>query len=127
MTTILVIDDERTWPDFYRDLVKPGVVVLHAWSLEEGKKHFGNYRDTIAMIIIDGRVRAPLDDSIALVRYFRETMYFMGPIVAASGDPTNNAKLVAAGCERSWHSKFPDREEAHKYYPGVFAQVATRS
>lgn len=121
MATILVIDDERTWPNFYRDIVKPGVSVLHASTLEEGKKHFEKYRDTIALIIIDGRVRAPLDDSIALVRYLAEEAHFTGPIVAASGDPTNNAKLVNAGCERSWYSKFPEREEAREHYPGIFA------
>jgi hypothetical protein len=126
VTTILVIDDEFTWADFYRNLVKPGVIVLHAWSLDQGKEYFERYRCTITMVIIDGRVRAPIEDSIRLVRYIREVMYFMGPIVAASGDPTNNAKLVAAGCERAWSSKIPDREEAHQHYPGVFAQVATR-
>lgn len=118
---VLVIDDERTWPNFYRDIVRPGISVLHAWTLEEGRELFNKHRDTIALIIMDGRVRAPLDESIALVRYFLEEAHFTGPIVAATGDPTNSAKLVHAGCERSWDSKFPDRAEAREHYPGIFA------
>lgn len=127
MTAILVIDDEITWANFYRDIVKPSVSVLHASSLEEGRTHFMRYRDTIAMIIIDGHVRAPLDDSIALVRFFREEKRFIGPIVAASGDPTNNAKLVNAGCNHAWHSKFPDRKEAWKHHSDIFSLFSSRS
>ncbi len=124
---VLVIDDERTWPNFYRDIVKPGVSVLHASSLEEGRDLFLKYRDTITMIIIDGRVRAPLEDSIALVRYFLEEAHFTGPIVAASASVGNSAKLVNAGCEQAWSSKIPERTEAHELYPGIFARVSPRS
>lgn len=123
---VLVIDDEATWPSFYRDLVKPGVTVVHAWTLDEGKELFHQYQGAIKMIIIDGHVRAPLDATIETIRSFIEEAYFTGPIVAASADWTSSNKMVAAGCEHAWKSKFPDREEAHEHYPDIFAQFPPR-
>lgn len=85
-------------------LAPNAIQVIGAFSAEQASRIFAEHPD-IDLIVMDGNLGDESNTS-DLVRTMRET--FKGPIIANSGSPESNIKLVAAGCSHRTSDQSPD-------------------
>ncbi len=119
MIYILVVDDERTWPRFWEDIVPDGVEVLHAWDPIDAHGVFGAHRDQIEIIAIDGKMHGPISNNEAFIRYVRESGYTK-LILAASANWKYNRTMLEAGCDYEVQHKVPTEAELREMAPHLF-------
>lgn len=101
MIKVLLVEDEkdmqRLWEIFLKRYYtgEEKLALLHAFSLDEAEKLFGNHPD-ITIIVMDACVPGRSPNTHALVKSFRR--YFQGPMIAVSGVPRYQEELMDAGC-----------------------------
>ncbi len=104
---ILVVEDT---PDVIRayERALPGCDRIMARSIREAWASFKEHRWALDIVIMDGEVPGA-ETTEDLVRDMR-TEGYTGPIIAASGQPTLNVRLMKAGCTHTVPAEAKDRK-----------------
>lgn len=98
---LLVEDNQLTRKTLCDMLERLGGTVHEAATVEEAVSMYIKHFRSINLILFDGEVAAPVDKTVTLVRNLVEDG-FQGTMVAISGgDPSNNQRLIAAGCKQA--------------------------
>lgn len=82
MKKVLIVEDDETIQKMYRALLKDKVILLQAYSVEEGFSLFQKNPD-VALIVVDGCLGSGELNSLPLIRDLRRS--FKGHMIAASG------------------------------------------
>ena len=107
MKKILVIEEEpelRRLIEYNIDKNTKDVVSITVGTRQEGEDIFVKNADDMIAVFIDGSLSD--GDGASLVKKMREEYYFMGEIVAMSGDSNIQEDLMKAGCTRSLPKPF---------------------
>jgi len=107
MKKILVIEEEpelRRLIEYNIDKNTKDVVSITVGTRQEGEDIFVKNADEIIAVFVDGTL--PDGDEASLVRKLRGEYYFIGEIVAMSGDQTIQEDLMKAGCTKSLPKPF---------------------
>jgi CheY-like chemotaxis protein len=102
-TTLLVVDDQLRFIELHSEVLRtrPEFKVVTASTLGELSLQYGNHRDELAGIILDGCLEHRYPDTfefIERVREDRENGTFDGILMAASVDPDYRSEMRLAGC-----------------------------
>ena len=97
MAKILVVEDDPTAQEFYRNLLEDYVELLVAPTIEKAIRQFHTHEGKFDLIAMDGTVGT--QDTAELIQMIREKGGFKGTILAASTSPRSSEKLVQAGAD----------------------------
>ncbi|MDP2668341.1 MAG: response regulator [bacterium] len=92
---VLVVEDKERYQYGWADALGEKIEVLHAFTIEEGRRLFDANPD-IDAVVMDACVPGNEPNSIPLVKYIRKS--FKGPVIAASTEKIFRERLIEAGC-----------------------------
>lgn len=94
--SVLVVNDNRTTLLLINAFLNThGIEPLEAETLTEARVLFTQHQNVLKVVVMDGHVDEPLDNTLALVREMRK----QAPHVVLMAFSSNeNHKLMAAGC-----------------------------
>ena len=117
---VLVVDDEKTWPDYYRTcVIDEPVQVFHAWRIDEAEQLLDEHRENIEVIIVDGYLGEPFQETLEFISRIRASG-FTGPLIAASSSYKNNLAMRTRGCSHIAECKVIDRTEMRSIAPWLY-------
>ena len=93
---VLIIEDDRMHQTNYTDALGERVVLLSAFTVEEGERLFLQHPD-IDLVVMDACVPGDDPTTFPLTCLIRKT--FSGPMIAASSNPKLRQELMQHGCD----------------------------
>ena len=96
--TVLMVDDARPYCMQTHERVSgldPEITFLMAHSIWEAEEVFEKHRNTLDLIVMDGKLDGTVEETCELVKKMRQSG-FNGPMIAASS--MYNHLLISAGC-----------------------------
>jgi len=95
---VLVVDDDPGGcvHELFRRRLGKDVILLDAWTLEEGRELF-NANPDVSVVVMDACVGGKSPNSQELVREIHRTSFEL-PIIAISEQEKYRQELVSAGC-----------------------------
>ena len=103
MKHILFVEDNELLYELWLDQMRMAGInnpTLHARTIKETLLIFAEYRQDIAVIVMDACLNTNFANTTGLVRWLRTDLQFTGPIIPKSSENDFSNELVKAGANR---------------------------